>query len=519
MTKIVTKIVKNTAFNAIGYFWSLVVSFFLIPFIVINIGIEQFGIWAVVGAIIGYFGLSDVAVHQPFIKYIAEAYAKEDRNEINKIITAVFIFCLVLSFLVVTIGFLVLEPLLNLFKIPPSLKPIALNAFKLGLISFGVKNLFSVFRTFTAGLQRFGVINKIGIYVSILNVVGTLIFLEKGYGLEGLMVNSIIIAVIESLIYTVVCVKLYPPLKLQFLKLDKQVFKKLLGFGFVVRATEMAGFINDSIDKLLIGHFLAMNWVGYFEVGQRAVNKFRSFLISLITPVMPAASEISALHKKEELANFYIKGTKYLNFIIFPCMMFLFFSAGMFIFLWMGYSLGVFHYRYPVDVMRILIAGMFVNFITAMGYNIAIGIAKPLIPLKAGLVILILNIGLSIPLIIKYGFYGTVVGGAIALFVGSIVFIFMFNKWLNVSNIEFIKQTIVMPLIATIVAGIVTYIFRMGTLWFYLEYYSIANGIKIFVVCGIVFMSVYLYVIIRSNYFDKVEREFLKSLWRKKFSL
>lgn len=191
-------------------------------------------------------------------------------------------------------------------------------------------------------------------------------------------------------------------------------------------------------------------------------------------------------------------------------MLFLFLSAGMFMFLWMGCSLGI-NFRIPVNVMRILITGMTINFITAMGYNIGIGIGKPDIPLKSGLVMLVLNIGLSIPLIIKYGFWGTVIGGAIAVFTGSIVFIVLFNKWLKISNFSFLKQTVIVPLLATLVAGIVTYLSRMGTLLFYLECFPRLKGLKIFILCGVIFTGVYLYIMLRSNYFDKIEKSFLKN--------
>ncbi|MDD5530289.1 MAG: oligosaccharide flippase family protein [bacterium] len=518
MTQIIRKLVKNTAFNTVGYFWSLIVSFFLTPYVIINIGVANFGIWAIIGAVISYFSLADIAVHQPLIKYIAEFHAKKEHYEINKVINVVFLICLLLSVLVLVVGLLLVTPILSLFRITPELKASTFFAFKLGLVTFGVKNLFSVFHTLLVGLQRFGIINKINIYVSILNVLGTIVFLEKGYGFHGIMINALIITIIDSLITLIVSIKIYPSLRLFSCPLNKDVFKKILSFGIVVRITELAGFMNDSIDKLLIGHFLSINMVGFFEVGQRAVNKFRGLLFSLIAPIMPATSEISASHKKEELINFYIKGTKYFNFIIFPCMLFLFLTAGMFMFLWMGYSLGL-SYRIPVGVMRILIAGMTINFVTAMGYNIAIGVGKPDIPLKSGLVMLTLNIGLSVPLIIKYGFWGTIVGGAVAVFVGSVVFIVLFNKWLGISNFSFFKHTIAIPLIATVVAGIVTYLGRMGTLLFYLEFFPRLKGFEIFIVSGILFMSVYLYIVLRSNYFDKSEITFLKNICSRKFLL
>ncbi|MDP3786627.1 MAG: MATE family efflux transporter, partial [Candidatus Omnitrophota bacterium] len=115
------KIVRNTIFNAVGRFWGILVALFLTPYIIHHIGIERFGILAIVGAITGYFGLFDFGIGTSFVKYIAEFYAKKEYKKINQVVNTGFIFYSVFAILIIILAFFIINPILTLFKIPAHL--------------------------------------------------------------------------------------------------------------------------------------------------------------------------------------------------------------------------------------------------------------------------------------------------------------------------------------------------------------------------------------------------------------
>ncbi|MGC9070864.1 MAG: lipopolysaccharide biosynthesis protein, partial [Elusimicrobiales bacterium] len=177
------KICRNTFFNAIGRLWGILVALVLTPYIIRHIGVERYGIWALVGVITGYFGLLDFGVGTSFVKYIAEFYAKRDYEKINQVVNTGFVFYTVFAILIIVLGFLFINPLLSFFKIPPQMLNEVRFVFLLGIIIFGVSNALSPFLAVQTGLQRMDITNKISIAVSIPTVLGTVFFLEKGYGL------------------------------------------------------------------------------------------------------------------------------------------------------------------------------------------------------------------------------------------------------------------------------------------------------------------------------------------------
>ena len=86
------KIVRNTAANAFMNLWRYAVNFFLLPFIILHVGVEDYGLYLLVGAFVGYFGLLDLGVGTSLVKYIAEYNAKGDKERINKMVNSTFAF-------------------------------------------------------------------------------------------------------------------------------------------------------------------------------------------------------------------------------------------------------------------------------------------------------------------------------------------------------------------------------------------------------------------------------------------
>lgn len=51
------KIMRNTKFNALGYFWGILI--ILTPYIIHHLGIERVGMWVIIGVLVSYFGILD----------------------------------------------------------------------------------------------------------------------------------------------------------------------------------------------------------------------------------------------------------------------------------------------------------------------------------------------------------------------------------------------------------------------------------------------------------------------------
>ncbi len=492
------KIIRNTIFNIIGRFWGILVALVLTPYIIGHIGIERFGIWAIVGVLTGYFGLLDFGIGTSFVKYISEFYTKKDYEKINQVVNTGFIFYSIFAVLIITLAFFIINPLLNFFNIPQELHNEALFVFLLGIILFAISNALSPFRTVQTGLQRMDISNKVAIAVSIPMVIGTIYFLEAGYGLPGLMVNNAIILVISSIISIIIAFKILPELRFNPFLFSKGMFKKLFSFGYKIQITKIASLFHLHLDKILIAYFLNIGFVAYYAIAQGLTSRISEIPSMLISAIMPAASELDAKSEKGKLQELYFRSMKYLILVGIPTFIVVFTFAHPFIRIWLGAG-----YDRTAITLQLLLVASFINLLTGPGFYIFNGIGKPQYGMYISVLSTIMKLTLSIILIIKFGYYGTVLGTCISFIICSTIFLVLFHKITNISLVQTAKKVFFLPFLV----GLVSLFIPL------LIFEQIGNYSLVFIcLTGTLYMCIYGWLIWKSGYISVSDIELCKKL-------
>jgi len=499
------KIIRNTIFNIFGRFWIILVTLFLTPYIIRHIGLERFGIWALVGVLTGYFGLLDFGFGQSFIKYISEFYTKKDYKKINQIINSGFIFYFVFAIIIIALAFFAVKPIINLLKIPTYLHNESLFVFLLGIIIFGVSSIMSPFTAIQGGLQRMDITNKVTISLSIPMIAGTVFFLERGYGLPGLMINNAIILLLTSIINFAIAFRILPQLRLNPFLLNWEMIKQLFRYGLKLQIIQFEGIFTFQTDKLLISYFLNIGLVSFYQLGSMIINKTRSLPLLLISAIVPAASELDARQDKKRIYDLYFRGTKYLAVVGMPLLVLVSLTASLVMLVWMGQG-----FEKSVLVIQILAPCYLINFLTGMGTSIALGIGKPEFHMKAAIFQFILNLILSIILIIKIGFMGVVIATLIALSLSSMWFVIMFHRHMQYPLLEFVQMIVVKPIIAclppALIIGVTNYLISFSS--------NRLSNFSILILEIAIFIALYILVILKIRYLDDYDlRVFKKNFY------
>lgn len=491
------RIIRNTIFNIAGCFWGILVALVLTPYIIRHIGIERFGIWAVVGVITGYFGMLDFGIGTSFVKYIAEFYAKKDYDKINHVVNTGFIFYSIFAILIIILSFFIINPLLTLFKIPVHLYNEALFVFLFGIILFGISNALAPFGAIQGGLQRMGITNKVAIAVSIPMIIGTVFFLESGYGLPGLLINNAIILALSSIANLTIAFRILPELKFNLFLFSKAMFKKLFGFGYKIQITKIASLLHLHLDKILIAYFLNIEFVAYYAIAQSLTSRISEMLLMLISAILPAASELDAKSEKVKLQELYFRSMKYLILAGIPAFIVVFTFAHPFIHIWLGAG-----YARTAITLQLLLVASFINLLTGPGFYIFNGIGKPQYGMYMSILSTIMKLTLSIVLIIKFGYYGTVLGTCISFIICSVIFIVIFHKRTEINLIQTIKKFFFLPFLAGLVS-----------LFIPLLIFNQIRSYSLIFIClsGMVYLGIYGWLIWRSGYINTSDLE----LWEK----
>ncbi len=441
------KLVSNTIYNFIGKAFGIVINIVITPYIIKKIGIEAFGVWAIIFVFGGYLGLFDFGTKWAYIKYIAEYNKKGDNLSLNKIINTGLFFYFIVFISLFFILYLVKNEIPALFKITDELRKDFNFIFIIALISFVLNNIFSVFIYVPIGLQRMDLSNKINIISGFLNLLGTFIFLSIGLKLKGLVINNLIINVVQVIIFLIVSYGLIEHLKLRFSYVNKTELKKIFGFGVKNQLASMHEVASFQTDKFFIGNYLSMTFVSFYEVGTKLLTQIRYLISLILSAIVPAVSELKAENDMIRILKLYTIINKYIVTIIIPLFLLMNLYAKDIINIWVGSQ-----FQSTVNVFYILSFGYFFNCLCGTSYVMSIGLGRPDINMKFGIIGTVLNLILSFTLIRLFGFSGLLIGTSFTLTITGIYLISMFHKLIEVNWYRFWRGIIIKPIFAALVS-------------------------------------------------------------------
>jgi O-antigen/teichoic acid export membrane protein len=495
------KLLKNTFFNTIGRFWGIAVNLLLTPYIISRIGIERFGVWAVVAVLTGYLGLLDFGVGSSFVKFIAQYDTKKEYHKLNQVINTGFFFNLGLGIIIIFLGLTLINPLLGFFSIPALLRQEARFVFLVGIVLFAISNTCEVFIAIPNGLQRMEITNLIKMIITIPKIGGTIFFLENGYGLSGLMLNSLLIYLCYLGLTLIAINKILPQWNFNPACFKIGMLRELFDFGIKFQLTRVSMAINTNIDKIFISHFLTLALVTYYQLGSTIIMKFQEFSLLLVSAFIPAASELFALGDKDKLVKLYHRGTKYVTMLALPLATLIFVFAPLIMLIWMGPG-----YLNSVRLIQWLTPAVALNLLAYPGVTISLGIGKPELILKAAIFQILLNVLLNLALILRFGFIGVIWGTAISYVVISFIFLKDFHQHIDIPPGSFYLKLVGKPLGFCFVMAAPLYLINHK-----LKLFNMAGNrlgaFLLFAVNSVVFLAGYGLLLSKSGYLDTYDKE------------
>jgi O-antigen/teichoic acid export membrane protein len=502
-------IVRNTLATAGGRAWGILLGLILTPYIVHHIGVARFGIFVLVNAVIGYLALFDLGISSGFVKHLAEFHANERRAEINQLLATGVGFYAVSGVVVLAIGMPLAGPIVGWFRIDPTLVDEALFAFRLGLLGFALGNVGAVFSTVPIGLQRMTLANAVGIAISLVHAGGTVTAIGLGWGLRGLVVNSVVVVTLSGLFWLFASNRLLPGLELRRRHMRPVMLRRLFHYGVKLQVARIADLVSFQFDKLLLARVLGLDAVANYQVGSRVVDLGRNVAQFVIPAVVPAASELDARAQSTRVRALYERATRWLLLAGLPLMVFLFVHADGVVRAWMGDG-----FAFAPLTVRVLAVGYLLNLLTAPAAAVGAGIGRPDIQMKAWIWMAAANIPLSIGLFRLYGYPGVLVGTSAALGTAHAFDLALFHRHLRMPIGAFLARVWWGPGLAAAAAGsaAIAALYVAGVAW---ATYSRWEALARLAASGLVFSVVYVIVLLRCGYLDATDRSLLP-MWRRR---
>ena len=226
------RIAQNTLFLYFRTLVILLVSLYTSRIVLNVLGIDDYGIYNVVGGIVLMFQFLNVGMIDVSQRFLTYELGKNDGQQLQKVFSTSLIIHLIIIFFLLILAETVRLWFLNHKMNIPTSRIIAANwVFQFSILTFIIK-IFSV--PYNASIVAHEHM-KVYAYVSILEVILQLaiVFLLKGSASDKLILYAILmsfVTLLVSITYTLYCKKYFKECKFRN-DIDKQLLHKMLSFA------------------------------------------------------------------------------------------------------------------------------------------------------------------------------------------------------------------------------------------------------------------------------------------------
>jgi O-antigen/teichoic acid export membrane protein len=444
------RIVVNAVANWIGFAAQLVVAFFMSPILVHGLGAPRYGIWSLVESILAYLMLFDLGVAASVVRYVARFEANSDQDRLNRIFSTSLCIFAAAGFMVAVITVALASLGATLVKVPPELVHEA--RWMLALLGFNLSLglPLNVFPSLLDGLARYpaktairtaGLVARTGLFL--------IVIWQKG-GLIPLAWSITACTMLEHLILAAACWWYLPRLRFSLALVDRETFRLIRGYSLQAFLLMIAGRVSYQTNALVIGAFLAPQFITYFAVAARLIEYAKNALRAVTTVLTPAVSAYEARGDLSAIRSVFLTSTRFVLWIILPIQAGFYLLGKPFLSLWMGPE----YVGRSYPSLAILSLPLFLILSQSVSGRVLYGIGR----LRWFTVIVtgeaIANLLISLALVGPMGIEGVAWGTTIPNILGNVVVAVHVCGLLNVRTVEYVRCSFIRPLTATVLLSV-----------------------------------------------------------------
>jgi O-antigen/teichoic acid export membrane protein len=329
-------LICNALASAGGFAAQLAIAFFLCPLLVHGLGDRRYGMWSLVESLLAYLTLFDLGVAASVVRHVARLEATQDRAGVNRVFSTSLCVFGVAGTAAFLLALLVAFAGLPLLDVPADL---ALET-RWMLILLGLNLALGlplhVFASVLDGLGRYSVKTAITTAAALARVPVFLVVLWSGGGLLELAWAITGLSLLEHAALVVAAHRCLPGLRFSFGHVDRKTLRGMRGYSLNAFLAMLAGRISFQTDAVVIGLFLAPQFITFFAVAARLVEYAKNLLRSALTVLTPAITTLQAQGNAVAIRRAFLTATRWVLWLALPIQTGLLLLGEPFLRLWLG---------------------------------------------------------------------------------------------------------------------------------------------------------------------------------------
>lgn len=416
--------------------------FILYPFLVSELGEEQYGIWLLIVSITGYFALIQMGVPLANSRFLAKYLATDDELSASTLLSTNLAFFGTLGFIVLLLGFAVSYLLGPVFGVSDEYLEVARYATWIATLEISLRFIFEVFEGLIHAKERF-------VYLSVVKNIATILRVGLAFALvdtESGLVTFALVVLASGFLY---CLLLYLYCRLRvsnitprFNLIKKSAFLTVFSFGAYVMLMNLAGRVSIHSAPMVLASMVNVQAIVYYGIASSLMLYLMEFINAFTRVLLPRFTKLNEQGSKANFESQYFRFSRYLVFLLVPICGLLFLFGHSFIELWMGE-------RFATPAHQVLS-------ILALGYGpllVQRGSAIPILLAAAHMrpatimfvVGAILNLALSLYWGSKHGMIGVAWGTTVPNLFMAVASIFLMRRSYRINMVRYFTFGLLLP--------------------------------------------------------------------------
>jgi O-antigen/teichoic acid export membrane protein len=440
----------NALANGLGFLVQMAVALVLSPILLHGLGAQRYGVWSLVESVLAYLMLFDLGVAASVVRYVARFESTRDQDSLQRVFnTSLAVFAAAGGAVLLVVLALVVGGM-PWIRMPADLVEEGRWMLLLLGVNLAISLPLGVFSAVLDGLERYptktairtaGLALRSVIFLAIVHAKGGL--LDLAWAITGC--NLLEHAALAAAAWWYL-----PGLRLSPRWIDRDTFRLIRGYSLHAFLALVAGRISFQTDALVIGAFLAPQYIAFFALGARLVEYAKNALRALTTVLTPAVSSLDARGDDEGIRRVLLHGTRSVLWLILPIQIGLFLLGRPFLHLWLGPEYA--EASYPT--LAILALPLSLAMCQSVCARILYGLGELRWFVCVVVIEALVNLGLSIALVQPLGIEGVAWGTTIPNMAANLVVIVYVCRRVGVGAGEYMGRAWLAPaLAAAVLAG------------------------------------------------------------------
>lgn len=450
------RVLRGTLSNSAGRAIGLGTWFLLTPFIVHQLGPNEYGLWVLAGSVVAFSALLELGIGAAVTKYVAEHLARDELRQAREIVATGLSIYAALGFVTVTLGLATAMAFPHLFDLPPDERAEASWLVALMGLAAGVAIPSATGFAVLQGLQRYDVQNLIGTAGTLLSAMATVVVLLAGGGLLAMVAVNVPVTMLTFAASMVAIRRLAPELGFSWRGARRSLVRQIISFSAALFVSRLAGHMKTKSDEIVIALFLPLSAVTPYALARRLTRVAVIAAGQFAKVLLPVASQLQADEDQAQLRELYLTASRVTLAILLPIAAVLVILARPILVAWVGPM----YADAAVLVVILSIAALIDTSQWPAGYVLQ-GIARhrPLAAISmAGA---LANIALSVALIGPLGVTGVAIGTLIPATAEALGLVLPYAlRAIGVNLSDFVRQAVLRALLPAIPTAILLLVLR-----------------------------------------------------------